>query len=348
MQGLDPSSARVRRRASVWFICLGLAAVSSPAAPAQWMSYGRNPQHGALTTGPSQAPQGIIWSTPVDLDPPYSGGELFIHYGSPVITAANSIVVPVRTTAGNNFEVNCFNAKNGKQFWSLATDYVPPAHNWTPPMGITLTPGDAAVAIPGAGGTVWVRSNPNAPQATVNRIAFFGIRAYNSSPAEFNTAIQICTPITSDSSGNSLFRLSLQWGRSARLSQRDPQRAGPSHVQRRGLVRRRAGALRRPSINKVVYNCAPGPDPRRDQALCRRQPEQFLIRLSLLGQCPDPGCYQQRQAPGPAQSTGQPCCPMTAPPRRRSGLTATSTSACWKRSFPPTTIGAGCSTSTPT
>ena len=29
----------------------------------------------------------VLWSTPVDLAPQYSGCSLFVHYGSPVITS---------------------------------------------------------------------------------------------------------------------------------------------------------------------------------------------------------------------------------------------------------------------
>ena len=37
----------------------------------------------ATSANGSQYPDTIRWSTPVDLAPQYSGGDLFIHYGSP-------------------------------------------------------------------------------------------------------------------------------------------------------------------------------------------------------------------------------------------------------------------------
>ena len=183
-----------------------LAAGSYPGeALAQWNSYGRNAQHTALTAGPSQLPLAIRWSTSVDLDPQYSGSELLIHYGSPVITESNNILVPVKTGAAGGFQVNVLKASTGKLIWSFKTDYVLPTHNWTPPMGITLIPGGEAVAIPGAGGTVWVRNNPDSLQGALRRVAFFGIKNYNSDAESFNDAIQICTPITSDELGNLYF-----------------------------------------------------------------------------------------------------------------------------------------------
>ena len=57
----------------------------------------------------------------------------------------------------------------------MATDYVLPPHNWTPPMGVTLTPGDGAVVVAGAGGTVWCGLLPMRPEgANPTRLAFYG------------------------------------------------------------------------------------------------------------------------------------------------------------------------------
>jgi len=259
MKGLDPTSATVRRRASVWFICLGLAVVSSPASMAQqWASYGRDAQHNALAAGPSQLPTAIRWSTPVDLAPQYSGnGDLYIHYGSPAITSANTILVPVKTGAAGGFQVNGFNARTGNRLWSVTTDYVLPSHNWTPPLGITLTPGDGAVAIPAAGGTVLVRKNPNSHQGSVGRVAFFGIKNYNMNPGEFDSAIHICTPITCDGFGNLYFGY---------VSSGDPLPNYPQGIPS-GLARVTLGGTgsfvaaaalcNDANIQKVVYNCAP-------------------------------------------------------------------------------------------
>ena len=86
-----------------------------------------------------------------------SGGDLYTHYGSPVITSKNNVIVPIKTEAGGGFMVNAFQGSNGKLLWTLATDYVLPSYNWIPPVGMTLTPGDAAVAVAGAGGTVFLR-----------------------------------------------------------------------------------------------------------------------------------------------------------------------------------------------
>lgn len=197
---------RLCRCAIVWLFGLGLAYGSYPAAAlGQWNSYGRNSQHTALAAGPSQVPASIRWSIAIDQDPQYSGSELLIHYGSPVITEFNNILVPVKTGAAGGFQVTALKASTGKLIWSFKTDYVLPPHNWTPPMGITLIPGGTEVAIPGSGGTVWIRNNPDSQQGNVRRLAFYGSTNYNQDPQGFNNAIQICTPITSDEDGNLYF-----------------------------------------------------------------------------------------------------------------------------------------------
>ena len=61
------------------------------------------------------------------------------------------------------------------------------------------------VAMPAAGGTIMVRTNPGSGHGTLTRIAFFGIANYQQNPAAFNSAIQICTSITCDISDNFYF-----------------------------------------------------------------------------------------------------------------------------------------------
>src|SRR5260221_4825422 len=104
-----------------------------PADGQGWPVYGHDPQHTMLSATASQSPQQVRWSTPVDLAPQYSGSDLFIHYGSPVITAANAVIFPVKTGADSGFRVEAHNANNGGALvWTLDTDYVVPIHDWFP------------------------------------------------------------------------------------------------------------------------------------------------------------------------------------------------------------------------
>ena len=107
-----------------------------------WQGYARDPQHTALSTVASQPLGSILWQTPVDLDPQYSGSDLLIHYGSPLITAANTVIVPVKTGATGGFEVQSRSGSSGALNWTLTTDYVhqPSGYDWIPSFSPTLTP----------------------------------------------------------------------------------------------------------------------------------------------------------------------------------------------------------------
>jgi len=68
-----------------------------------WQGYALDPQHTALSPVASASLGLIHWQTPVDLNPQYSGGDLLIHYGSPLVTSSNTVLVPVKTGASGGF-----------------------------------------------------------------------------------------------------------------------------------------------------------------------------------------------------------------------------------------------------
>ena len=72
-------------------LCLAVAVLAgAPNARAAWLTYAGNAQHTALSSARTQPLQRIHWQTPVDLAPQYSGIDLLIHYGSPLITAGST------------------------------------------------------------------------------------------------------------------------------------------------------------------------------------------------------------------------------------------------------------------
>ena len=155
---VDRVRITISRSLSAWSLLTevevwGAAAPSSASAP--WSTFGRDAQHTALSTTASQPLNQIHWQMPVDLQPQYSGnGSLLIHYGSPVITAANTIIVPVKTGATDGFRVEARAGSNGALKWSMNTDYILPPHNWIPAFGPALT-AQSRVYFPGAGGTIY-------------------------------------------------------------------------------------------------------------------------------------------------------------------------------------------------
>ena len=49
----------------------------------------------------------------------YAGGFLLIHYGTPVISAANTVMVPVKTTTAGDFIVDARKGADGSPLWDL-------------------------------------------------------------------------------------------------------------------------------------------------------------------------------------------------------------------------------------
>ena len=175
------------------------------ATQTQWGGFGGGPQHQAISSVASQPLNAIRWQTPVDLSPQYSGTSLLIHYGSPVVTQANTVIVPVKTGATDGFRIDARNGADGTLIWSQLTDYTFPTHNWTPSYGPTLAIGNR-IYFPGAGGTVYWRDNVDSPTAnTSGQIAFYGLSNYNADRTAYNSGISISTPLTADAAGNIYF-----------------------------------------------------------------------------------------------------------------------------------------------
>ena len=190
----------------IWLASLVFSASSlmrATPAEAAWSTHAENPQRTALSSVAAQPLEAIHWSTPVDLAPP--AGDILIHYGSPLVTSANTVIVPVKTGTSNGFKVDARSGADGSLIWSLTTDYILPTHNWGPSYSPTLTVGNR-VYFPGAGGTVYFRDNvDSAGPASTGQLAFFGIANYLASPGSFNATVFINTPITADAAGNIYF-----------------------------------------------------------------------------------------------------------------------------------------------
>src|SRR5262245_27478700 len=79
-------------------------------ALAQWNGHGGDSQHTAISNSASESIEMIRWSMSVDENAPAE--PIFIHYGSPIATAANTIVMPVRTTA-DTYRIQAMNGSTG-------------------------------------------------------------------------------------------------------------------------------------------------------------------------------------------------------------------------------------------
>jgi hypothetical protein len=173
---------------------------SSSAQVGTWRTHSHDAHHTAVSSVASQPLSTIHWKAPVDLEPPT--GEIFVHYGSPLVTAANTVIVPVKTGA-NSFRVVAHDGATGKRLWAQNTGYQVPADVFIPGLGSTLF--DNKLFVPDIGGTVMVRTNPDSATGAVTHLYFYGRKNYEADPAVYDQNVQINTPLTTDSNGNLFF-----------------------------------------------------------------------------------------------------------------------------------------------
>src|SRR5256885_509335 len=118
---MPPGIPFTPRRASFILSLAGLVLATSSlmratASEAAWTTYGGNAQRTAVSSVAAQSLDSIHWSTPVDLAPP--SGDILIHYGSPLVTTANTVIVPVKTATSNGFKVDARRGADGALIWS--------------------------------------------------------------------------------------------------------------------------------------------------------------------------------------------------------------------------------------
>jgi hypothetical protein len=232
---------------------VGAALTQCHSANVPWSGYGHDAQHTALSAQPAQNLHSIHWQTPVDLNPPGGGqGDLLIHYGSPVVTAGNTVIVPVKTGATGGFQLEAFNGATGSQIYTLSSDYSLPAHDWIPPYAPALSLG-SRLYYAGAGGTIYYHDLPDSATGPSGQVAFYGTSLYNSNQAVFNSTVQISTPLTADRTGNVFFGFTVTGSNPASLV------SGIARVTFSGAGTW-ASAMSQTgdsSANQIALNCAP-------------------------------------------------------------------------------------------
>jgi hypothetical protein len=218
-----------------------------------WLSYGGDAQHAAIAGLKTQDLDRIVWRTPVDVAPQYtSQGYLLVHYGSPVITSRNTVLIPVKRAVDNLFRIEARIGGNGALAWSMDSDYVPPAHNWTPSYNVTLTKSNRMVA-PGAGGKVLIRDDADSASASTQSAVFYGSAAYTAAKAALDASVFINTPISADAQGNIYFGFVALAGNPAGLSS-GVARIGPDGV---GSWAGAAALAGDPAASKPAMGSAP-------------------------------------------------------------------------------------------
>src|SRR5207249_4151993 len=159
-------------------------------------TFAGNAQHTATYQTAAQNLNAIHWSTSIDLN---NLGAL-AHYGAPVITAANTVLVPVKI-AGDRFQVNAFDGSSGTAKYTLTTDYILPHYdNWIPVYNPALATGSFGTRLyyAGSGGTIYHIDNPDgvAHGTPIQEVFYTTLANYQANAAAYNSTIFINTPMT--------------------------------------------------------------------------------------------------------------------------------------------------------
>jgi hypothetical protein len=239
----------------------GAQAAAAPAPAVAWAGFAGNAQHTAVALNLPQPLHRIRWRAKVDLHPVLSGRELLIHYGAPMITAANTVLVPTRVSARAGFRVVAYSGTSGTRRWSLNTDYRPPAFlarrgAFAPPLPAVLTPA-GTLAVAGAGGTILMRGSADAAAGPVHRSVFYGAAQWKAHPSTYNKAVHVTTPLTAGPDGAVYFGFTVTGRTPAHLSSGIARIGADGHAT---WIRARAAAGRR-AITRVAINCAPALSP---------------------------------------------------------------------------------------
>lgn len=179
--------------------------ITSPA----WGTYSGNIQHTGISRYKLGPLNQVEWSFDIDPNNPASGGaDIFAHYGAPLITMANTVIVPrTNDAAGQTFTFFGLNGTTGSTLWSYNTDYAPcfaGPGGWNAIVegSIVLR---SSYAMPGKAGKVYLRRYADQATSATDTFTFYGASNYAAASAWCDNYIRICTPITGDSRGNFWF-----------------------------------------------------------------------------------------------------------------------------------------------
>ncbi len=230
--------------------CACLAAPAFAQTAPAWRGYAGNAQHTAPAPVKAQKLKHRHWQTPVDLDP--GSDFILIHYASPMITASNTVIVPVKTGLSGGFRVEARSGTDGKKLWKATTDFVLAPHDWTPSFPAHLT-AQNRLYYAGAGGTVYYRDTPDLKTGNTGQLAFYGLSTYNANKTAFNQHVMVDTPITADEAGNIYFGFTVTGANPANL------KSGIARIgaDGQGIWIAAPTAAGDSNISEVAQNCAP-------------------------------------------------------------------------------------------
>jgi hypothetical protein len=233
-------------------LCVAATPVSAGTTMPAWRGYAGNAQHTAPAPTRGDALAAHLWKTPVDLQPQIQDGVLFIHYASPMITSANTVLVPVKTGATDGFRIEAHLGHTGALVWQANSDFVSAPHSWVPSFPAHLTTQNR-LYFASAGGTVLYRDTPDQATGTIGRAVFYGLANYRANKKAYKQHVMIDTPITADNAGNIYFGFVVTGVTPLGLS------SGIARIAANGVGTwvSAANAAGDSNITQVAQNCAP-------------------------------------------------------------------------------------------
>jgi hypothetical protein len=148
----------------------------------------------------------VLWSNSVDV----THSATSSHYGAPLITASNTIIVPT-VAIGSTYSIKAYEGGTGRLKYTLTNDYrvLGSTGGWRPVYQPVLAalPSGLRLYYPGAGGTVYYVENPDSdtPGQPVQICFYTNLIGYASNAAAFNTNLIINTPLTASTNGEIYF-----------------------------------------------------------------------------------------------------------------------------------------------
>jgi hypothetical protein len=202
-----------------------------------WISFAHDPQHTGLSFVASQSIDQIHWQVKMDLN-----FNLSTHEGSPVITQANTVIVPIKNNS--SYSIEGHRGNDGTLLWSAKTEY---SGSVFAPV-LTLS---NRLYFPGPGGTVYYIDNPDDPGATISgQLAFYGIANHD---ANLDSHVEINTPLSVGGDGTIYFGFTASSGNDLNLK----SGLARMDVTGNGNWIAASDAAGDSSISKVAKMCAP-------------------------------------------------------------------------------------------
>jgi len=174
------------------FLAIGIFGV------AQVPTFGGNAQHTNVYTTSAGDLNNVIWQATIDS----SGSSSIERYAQPLVSANNTVIVPVRTSS-TNVKLNLYDGASGFLKHTINTDYVLTNNLFKPPYEPVLC--GTRLYYPGAGGTIYYIDNIDGTPTAPTQLCFYGLSTYQSDTTGFNTNVFVDSPITADSQGNLFF-----------------------------------------------------------------------------------------------------------------------------------------------